>query len=248
MLSSSYDAAVERAITSANEAWIARPPARMTPRFPTVTSKGLRGANWRLALADIYPALRREGLALEEQSSDVYEFGVASGGSLELLRSIFGRARLIGFDTFTGLPDYPNEEQVKLWTPGRFSPMGVRRNTSTAHEGAAAVRRWLNGRLGRGRVGELEFVVGHYDETLSLSGRAPGSTMSVAEALVRRLRLKPAAYVDIGKLTPFDRPRTRCLRLGQCCPRGVHVLMSRNTSRPGFDLPPEQTATFTARR
>ena len=248
MLSSSYDAAVERAITSANEAWIARPPARMTPRFPTVTSKGLRGANWRLALADIYPALRREGLALEEQSSDVYEFGVASGGSLELLRSIFGRTRLIGFDTFTGLPDYPNEEQVKLWTPGRFSPMGVRRNTSTAHEGAAAVRRWLNGRLGRGRVGELEFVVGHYDDTLSLSGRAPGSTMSVAEALVRRLRLKPAAYVDIGKLTPFDRPRTRCLRLGQCCPRGVHVLMSRNTSRPGFDLPPEQTATFTARR
>ena len=247
MLSSNYDAAVERAITSANEAWIARPPARMTPRFPTVTSKGLRGANWRLALADIYPALRREGLALEEQSSDVYEFGVASGGSLELLRSIFGRARLIGFDTFTGLPDYPNEEQVKLWTPGRFSPMGVRRNTSTAHEGAAAVRRWLNGRLGRGRVGELEFVVGHYDEALS-ERRAPGSTMSVAEALVRRLRLKPAAYVDIGKLTPFDRPRTRCLRLGQCCPRGVHVLMSRNTSRPGFDLPPEQTATFTARR
>ena len=210
MLSSTYDAAVERAITSANEAWIARPPARMTPRFPTVTSKGLRGANWRLALADIYPALRREGLALEEQSSDVYEFGVASGGSLELLRSIFGRARLIGFDTFTGLPDYPNEEQVKLWTPGRFSPMGVRRNTSTAHEGAAAVRRWLNGRLGRGRVGELEFVVGHYDEALS-ERRAPGSTMSVAEALVRRLRLKPAAYVDIGKFDAIRPPSNSVL-------------------------------------
>ena len=118
---SSYDAAVDRAIASANASWVARLPPRGNPwRFPTITSKGLRGANWRFLLGDIYPALRKEGLALDEQSHDVYEFGVASGGSLNLLRgSIFGSARLIGFDTFTGLPRYPNEEQVN---PRRHSP------------------------------------------------------------------------------------------------------------------------------
>lgn len=182
---STQDAALTHVMRTANASWC----SRTLPRGQTHTynQKWWLAPLLREALPFVYSALREQGMGLEQSNADVYQFGVASGGSMKFLRkNVFSTARLWGFDTFSGLPSYPNETQVKMWTAGRFAPMGVRRDESTANEGAELVRRWLDRELPRegASANDIELVVGHYDKSL------------VASLAVTR-GMRPALYVDV---------------------------------------------------
>ena len=160
-----------QALTAANNSWCEA--SKRAARVPRRYSPG-----WREQLASLYPQLASKGLALPDDSADVYQFGVwgDQGGSLARFRRIFSKSRIFGFDSFTGLPASARDEPVLLaeWKPGSYAVgTGSRMNRTLG-----ALHKKLAG--GRGS----DFVVGYYSDSLT-----PG--LASERGMLR------AAYVDI---------------------------------------------------
>lgn len=112
---------------------------------------------------------------------DLYQFGVAGGGTLVQLLRIHNTTAW-GFDTFTGLPpEQKGELSIKDWKPGAFRGNGVL-NASGVHE---LVARKVRAATGSSLLpGQLSLLTGTFNETLR-----PG--------LARERGMRPAVYVDI---------------------------------------------------
>jgi len=102
------------------------------------------------------------------QNGDVYQFGVARGRSLKKLVHIFNETTW-GFDTFTGMPrESRGSPTISIWSEGHFSPGGRLANVS----------------LARAIGGRLKWVIGDYEDTLTMT-------------LANDQSMKKARYVDI---------------------------------------------------
>lgn len=131
----------------------------------------------RVGFAASYSGLRvRNFSAL--QDGDVYQFGVANGGTLEKLLAIFNRTTW-GFDSFSGLPsEQAGELSVNDWRPG----MKRGGTTNTDQTVRTNLARKLNGTVDVNRL--LTLISGMYGESLR-----PG--------LARERGMRPAVYVDV---------------------------------------------------
>jgi hypothetical protein len=157
---------------AANASWCTHPKGS-DARVPTSYSRSLTKGSfvWRDVLSALYPLLLAAGLALDEGSHDVYQFGVMGGNSLIMLRKqVFRTARFYGFDTFSGIPASKDEVQLAEWSEGAFKV--------TPHLVLRHIYRDTNG--GRGSF----MVRGRFDQTLTPS-------------LARDKGMKPAVYVDM---------------------------------------------------
>jgi Macrocin-O-methyltransferase (TylF) len=124
--------------------------------------------------------------------TDIYEFGVFGGNSMIELDRIHDRCnvpieKLVGFDSFDGIPKELAEPVQALWDPERsnyFKAFNARKllGVATVPEAVASVRRFVE--LGMVSNSELVLVPGFYEDSLT-------------DALPAELELGKAAFVDI---------------------------------------------------
>ena len=90
------------ALHNANASWCSAGPTQHVPaRYGYATTGST--LPWRDQVRVVHRELLAAGLALSDEQYDIYQFGVLGGGSLRLLRRIFPRTRVFGFDTFEGV-------------------------------------------------------------------------------------------------------------------------------------------------
>jgi hypothetical protein len=125
--------------------------------------------SWRRTLPSVLSAVKELQLPLHRTPGDVYQFGVYKGDSMKIQKKAFPRARLLGFDSFMGLPDdAPGHDIDPNWQRGHWDSGDVRAKLSIEMGGPRKVR----------------FVKGFFNESLNPS-------------LLQKLSLKPAQYIDI---------------------------------------------------
>lgn len=78
-------------------------------------------AYWRLMVPSILHALGRRSVL----TGDYYQFGVAQGWSMSLLRDHFPGRKMWGFDSFRGLPGDQGAKNHPAWHRGAYSSGGV---------------------------------------------------------------------------------------------------------------------------
>lgn len=132
------------------------------------------------------------GLEATDGLTDIYEFGVFGGNSMIELDRIHSRynvpiRKLIGFDSFDGIPKEFAEPVQALWDPDRsnyFKAFNAQKllGVATVPEAVAAVRRFVES--GMVSNSELVLVPGFYEDSLT-------------DSLALELNLGKAAFVDI---------------------------------------------------
>jgi len=122
--------------------------------------------------------------------TDVYEFGVYSGGSLVEIAESFNTVRspmrkLFGLDSFEGMPEETDEEHVyeaqPFWRKGNFDAreyFGV----STVEGSVAKTRELVEPSLSSET--ELVLIPGFFEDVLD-------------DGCVKKYDMRPAAYIDV---------------------------------------------------
>ena len=161
-----------RALAALNASWCNVSAQQQRERVPISYDRSIAGTpyRWRDQLAFMYPRLLAAGLALPDETHDVYQFGVFAGQSLVPMRDVFRHARLYGFDTFEGMPASSDAFQLKEWGEASFNV--------DAHTVMPRLKRLLRG--GRGSA----MIKGLYTDTLM-------PTLAATQGM------RPAAYVDV---------------------------------------------------
>mmetsp|Transcript_68698 Transcript_68698/g.108996 ORF Transcript_68698/g.108996 Transcript_68698/m.108996 type:complete len:341 (+) Transcript_68698:34-1056(+) len=125
--------------------------------------------SWRRALPSVLSAVKALQLPLHTIPGDVYQFGVYKGDSMKIIQKAFHEARLLGFDSFMGLPEEADGHRIDAnWTRGGWDSGDVRAELTSQLGGREMVR----------------FVKGFFNESLTSS-------------LPQQLSLKPAQYIDV---------------------------------------------------
>ncbi|CAE8595661.1 unnamed protein product [Polarella glacialis] len=128
-----------------------------------------QGPSWRLKLRSVIAAMQESGNFAELLGQGhVYQFGVFSGWTMGLLRRVFGRTCLVGFDSFEGLPE--EADGTAGWTPGLFN--------------SGDIRDMLADQLDSVGRCKTRFVKGFFNTSLTIG-------------LKDEMKLQPALYIDI---------------------------------------------------
>merc|ERR1719433_1527092 len=95
---------------------------------PHTISQAMSCVGWRLTVRPVLQAMRALGLIdTPEDGADIYQFGVFEGESMRQLRDEFPAARLIGFDSFQGLPQEAETLPIKpAWRVGAYNSGDLR--------------------------------------------------------------------------------------------------------------------------
>ena len=111
---------------------------------------------------------------------DVYQFGVAGGGTLKQLVKVFDNRTAWAFDSFEGLPasDDSSEPMLESWNRGRFAKVKI---GSKWVSGASDMRARVSASIGMENV---NLIAGFFNETLTA-------------ALPAQRGMRPAVYVDV---------------------------------------------------
>ncbi len=139
---------------------------------------------WRRSLADLSYL----------PHTDVYEFGVYTGASLNWINESLTHAgksfrKIFGFDSFCGLPPETEEERVLStllgedfqWRAGDFSSQ-EHFNTNNIEETMQSVRDFVEPNLSKQTT--LELIPGFFSDSLT-------------DDIVEKYDMKPACYVDL---------------------------------------------------
>jgi hypothetical protein len=120
-------------------------------------------------------------------SGDVYQFGVATGYSMQVIGYILNdirsdlHPRFFGFDVFTGMPVEANEPEFQLDTPGSFQLLTYV-SASTFNEALTILQDDIKSNLKTNS--ELVIVPGLVESTLN-------------NELISTHNLRPAFYIDM---------------------------------------------------
>ena len=153
-------------------------------------------ASWRTKAIDLFAFMNQVDPTRSANLTDIYQFGVYTGGSLKSIRERWGHhelplRRVWGFDSFVGLQGGAQTagEESTGWVDGAFSAADAL-GTSSMRELKDAILRYITGHSSTQRAKmdwfgkRVTFIPGYFNESL-----LPG--------LVQTWRMGPARYVDV---------------------------------------------------